>query len=73
MPISDPYRSSHYEGYTRDELLLLLQLQFEVLSRRVLELELTPYPPPHLRQYTLILHIHHCPLFALSPTAISPS
>ncbi|KAF5809806.1 hypothetical protein HanRHA438_Chr04g0171881 [Helianthus annuus] len=39
MPISDPYHPSHYGGYTRDELLLSLQLQFEILSRRVLELE----------------------------------
>ncbi|KAJ0722095.1 hypothetical protein HanRHA438_Chr08g0345801 [Helianthus annuus] len=40
MPISDPFHPSHYVGYTRDELLLSLQLQFEILSRRVLELEL---------------------------------
>ncbi|MFS7919062.1 hypothetical protein Hanom_Chr03g00208481 [Helianthus anomalus] len=47
MPISDPYHPSHHVGYTRDDLLLFLQLQFEILSRRVLELELTPsYPPP---------------------------
>ncbi|MFS7998606.1 hypothetical protein Hanom_Chr12g01155901 [Helianthus anomalus] len=39
MPISDPYHPSQYGGYTRDELLLSLQLQFEILSRRVLELE----------------------------------
>ncbi|MFS7953675.1 hypothetical protein Hanom_Chr07g00621411 [Helianthus anomalus] len=39
MPISDPYHPSHYGGYTRDELLLSLQLQFAILSRRVLELE----------------------------------
>ncbi|MFS7987293.1 hypothetical protein Hanom_Chr11g01020761 [Helianthus anomalus] len=46
MPISDPYHPSHFVGYTQDELLLSLLLQFEVLSRRVLELELTPCPPP---------------------------
>ncbi|KAJ0902820.1 hypothetical protein HanPSC8_Chr08g0341641 [Helianthus annuus] len=47
MPISDPYHPSHHVGYTRDDLLLSLQLQFEILRRRVLELELTPsYPPP---------------------------
>ncbi|KAM0057856.1 hypothetical protein Hdeb2414_s0005g00163361 [Helianthus debilis subsp. tardiflorus] len=40
MPISDPYHPSHFVGYTRDELLLSLQLEFEILSRRVLELEL---------------------------------
>ncbi|KAL9996679.1 hypothetical protein Hdeb2414_s0007g00229811 [Helianthus debilis subsp. tardiflorus] len=39
MPISDLYHPSHHAGYTRDELLLSLQLQFEILSRRVLELE----------------------------------
>ncbi|MFS7912107.1 hypothetical protein Hanom_Chr02g00125971 [Helianthus anomalus] len=39
MPISDPYHPSHYGGYTRDELLLSLQLQFKILSRRVLEME----------------------------------
>ncbi|MFS8025020.1 hypothetical protein Hanom_Chr16g01470101 [Helianthus anomalus] len=39
MPISDPYHPSHHASYTRDELLLSLQLQFEILSRRVLELE----------------------------------
>ncbi|KAJ0693388.1 hypothetical protein HanPI659440_Chr15g0596571 [Helianthus annuus] len=39
MPISDPYHPSHHVGYTRDDLLLSLQLQFEILSRRVLELE----------------------------------
>ncbi|MFS7944955.1 hypothetical protein Hanom_Chr06g00518241 [Helianthus anomalus] len=46
MAISDPYYPSHFVGYTWDELLLSLQLQFEVLSRRVLELELTPPPCP---------------------------
>ncbi|MFS7997165.1 hypothetical protein Hanom_Chr12g01138501 [Helianthus anomalus] len=39
MPISDPYHPSHHVGYTRDDLLLSLQLQFEILSCRVLELE----------------------------------
>ncbi|KAJ0805005.1 hypothetical protein HanPI659440_Chr02g0044671 [Helianthus annuus] len=55
MPISDPYHPSHHVGYTRDDLPLSLQLQFEILSRRVLELEfgesakqppLPSYPPP---------------------------
>ncbi|MFS7935973.1 hypothetical protein Hanom_Chr05g00409871 [Helianthus anomalus] len=58
MPISDPYHLSHFIGYTRVELLLSLQLQIEIFSRRVLELELgegarrspcpchsTPVPP----------------------------
>ncbi|MFS7915426.1 hypothetical protein Hanom_Chr02g00165231 [Helianthus anomalus] len=53
MPISDPQHPSHYRGYTRDELLLSLQLQFKILSRRVLELEFdegarrSPFPFHH--------------------------
>ncbi|MFS8001796.1 hypothetical protein Hanom_Chr13g01194571 [Helianthus anomalus] len=35
----DPFHPSHHAGYTRDEFLLSLQLQFEILSHRVLELE----------------------------------
>ncbi|XP_021991434.1 proline-rich receptor-like protein kinase PERK2 [Helianthus annuus] len=54
IPISDPYHPSHFVGYTRDELLLSLQLQFEVLGRRVLELELTPRPPPCPCQSTFV-------------------
>ncbi|XP_022041545.1 cell surface glycoprotein 1-like [Helianthus annuus] len=46
MPTSDPYNPSHFSGYTRDELLLSLQLQYEIMSRRVLELEMIPRPPP---------------------------
>ncbi|MFS8034770.1 hypothetical protein Hanom_Chr17g01585111 [Helianthus anomalus] len=46
MPVSDPYHPSHFIGYTRDELLLSLQLQQEILCRRVMELERTPRPPP---------------------------
>ncbi|XP_021998525.1 leucine-rich repeat extensin-like protein 3 [Helianthus annuus] len=46
MPISDPYHPSHFTGYTRDELLLSLQLQYEIMSRRILELEMTPQPLP---------------------------
>ncbi|XP_022035941.1 proline-, glutamic acid- and leucine-rich protein 1-like [Helianthus annuus] len=46
MPISDPYHPSHFVGYTRDELLLSLQLQFEIMSRRILELEMTLRPLP---------------------------
>ncbi|MFS7996824.1 hypothetical protein Hanom_Chr12g01134371 [Helianthus anomalus] len=61
MPISNPYHPSHYGGYTRDELLLSLQLQFEILSPQVQELEFdegarrspfpfhpTSAPPPSL-------------------------
>ncbi|XP_021996165.1 leucine-rich repeat extensin-like protein 3 [Helianthus annuus] len=46
MLVSDPYHASHYTGYTRDDLLLLLQLQQELLCRRVMELERIPRPPP---------------------------
>ncbi|KAJ0822406.1 hypothetical protein HanPSC8_Chr16g0731611 [Helianthus annuus] len=46
MPVSDPYHPSHYSGYTRDDLLLSLQLQLELLCRRVMELERIPCPPP---------------------------
>ncbi|XP_035835977.1 extensin-like [Helianthus annuus] len=46
MPISDPYHPSHFTCYTRDELLLSLQLQYEIMSRRILELEMTPRPLP---------------------------
>ncbi|KAJ0556069.1 hypothetical protein HanIR_Chr07g0309451 [Helianthus annuus] len=46
MPISDPYHPSYFVGYTRDELLLSLQLQYEIMSRRILELEMTPRPLP---------------------------
>ncbi|XP_021997775.1 pollen-specific leucine-rich repeat extensin-like protein 1 [Helianthus annuus] len=46
MPVSDPYHPSHYTGYTRDDLLLSLQLQQELLCRIVMELERIPRPPP---------------------------
>ncbi|MFS7919624.1 hypothetical protein Hanom_Chr03g00214891 [Helianthus anomalus] len=55
MPLSDPYHPSHHSGYTRDDLLLSLQLQVEILRRRVFELESeanakrpppSDYPPP---------------------------
>ncbi|XP_021986357.1 histone-lysine N-methyltransferase SETD1B-like [Helianthus annuus] len=46
MPVSDPYHPSHFIGYTRDELVLSLQLQQEILCRRVMELERIPRPPP---------------------------
>ncbi|KAJ0681723.1 hypothetical protein HanPI659440_Chr16g0639291 [Helianthus annuus] len=54
MPISDPYHPSHHVGYTRDDLLLSLQLQFEILSRRVLELELTPPYPPSVSPFPFV-------------------
>ncbi|XP_022023990.1 vegetative cell wall protein gp1-like [Helianthus annuus] len=46
MPILDPYHPSHFVGYTRDELLLSLQFQYEIMSHRILELEMTPRPLP---------------------------
>ncbi|KAJ0600498.1 hypothetical protein HanIR_Chr03g0117281 [Helianthus annuus] len=45
MPISDPYHPFHI-GYSRDELVLSLQLQQEMLCRRVMELERIPRPSP---------------------------
>ncbi|XP_022031181.1 proline-rich protein 36-like [Helianthus annuus] len=54
MPISDPYHPSHFTGYTRDELLLSLQLQYEIMSRRILELEMTPRPLPCPCQPTFV-------------------
>ncbi|MFS7987851.1 hypothetical protein Hanom_Chr11g01027701 [Helianthus anomalus] len=55
MSLSDPYHTSHHSGYTRDDLLLSLQLQVEILCRSVYELENeasarrpppSDYPPP---------------------------
>ncbi|XP_022032464.1 SH3 domain-containing protein C23A1.17-like [Helianthus annuus] len=46
MPVSDPNHPSQYVGYTRDDLLLPLQLQQELLCRRVMELERILRPPP---------------------------
>ncbi|KAJ0445626.1 hypothetical protein HanIR_Chr16g0845041 [Helianthus annuus] len=45
MPLSDPYHPFHV-GYSTDDLLLSLQLQQDMLSRRVAELERIPRPPP---------------------------
>ncbi|KAJ0616549.1 hypothetical protein HanRHA438_Chr02g0090231 [Helianthus annuus] len=72
MPISDPYHPSHFVGYTRDELLLSLQLQFEVLSHRVLELELTPRPPPCPCQSTFVPPHSSTSPFAHPPAALTP-
>ncbi|XP_022024583.1 leucine-rich repeat extensin-like protein 3 [Helianthus annuus] len=44
MPLSDPYHPFHV-GYTADDILLSLQLQQDMLSRRVAELERIPRPP----------------------------
>ncbi|KAJ0600112.1 hypothetical protein HanRHA438_Chr03g0114361 [Helianthus annuus] len=55
MLLSDPYHPFYHSGYTRDDLLLSLQLQVEILCRRVYELESEAnakrppppdYPPP---------------------------
>ncbi|MFS8024336.1 hypothetical protein Hanom_Chr16g01462041 [Helianthus anomalus] len=60
ISISDPYHPSHYGGYTRDELLLSLQFQFEILSRRVLELEFGEgarrSPCPVIPLLSLLIH-----------------
>ncbi|XP_021979782.1 proline-rich 33 kDa extensin-related protein-like [Helianthus annuus] len=45
MPLSDPYHPFHV-GYTKDDILISLQLQQDALSRRIQELERTPHPPP---------------------------
>ncbi|XP_021991722.1 proline-rich extensin-like protein EPR1 [Helianthus annuus] len=45
MPLSDPYHPFHV-GYTRDDILISLQLQQDALSHRIQELERTPRPPP---------------------------
>ncbi|KAJ0796304.1 hypothetical protein HanPI659440_Chr04g0160661 [Helianthus annuus] len=67
MPISDPYHPSHFVGYTRDELLLSLQLKFEILSRRVMELELTPPCPPPCPCQCTFLPPHTSPSASFIP------
>ncbi|XP_021984824.1 36.4 kDa proline-rich protein-like [Helianthus annuus] len=44
MPLSDPYHPFHV-GYTTDDILISLQLQQDMLSRRVAELERISHPP----------------------------
>ncbi|MFS7936607.1 hypothetical protein Hanom_Chr05g00417571 [Helianthus anomalus] len=39
MSLSDVYHPSHHSGYTRDDLLLSLQLHVEILCHKVYELE----------------------------------
>ncbi|XP_035841342.1 proline-rich extensin-like protein EPR1 [Helianthus annuus] len=46
MPLSDPYHPFHV-GYTTEDILASLQLQQDVLSRRIQELERAPRPPCH--------------------------
>ncbi|MFS7954608.1 hypothetical protein Hanom_Chr07g00632531 [Helianthus anomalus] len=49
MPSSDPNHPSHHSGYTRDDLLLSLQLQVEILCQRIYNLEKESdarQPPP---------------------------
>ncbi|XP_021991554.1 vegetative cell wall protein gp1-like [Helianthus annuus] len=72
MPISDPHHPSHFVGYTRDELLLSLQLQFEIMSRRVLELELTPRPLPCPCQPAFVPPHSSPSPFAHPPTPLTP-
>ncbi|MFS7996447.1 hypothetical protein Hanom_Chr12g01130111 [Helianthus anomalus] len=82
MPISDPYHPSHHICYTRDDLLISLQLQFEILRRRVRELEFgegarrSPFPsypspiPHHHHRFLLFLHqLHLLPLRASMPVS----
>ncbi|MFS7996831.1 hypothetical protein Hanom_Chr12g01134441 [Helianthus anomalus] len=70
MPISNPYHPSHYGGYTRDELLLSLRLQFEILSCQVQDLEFdegarrspfpfhpTSAPPPSLLVHASVVSV----------------
>ncbi|MFS7928838.1 hypothetical protein Hanom_Chr04g00325501 [Helianthus anomalus] len=63
MPTSPLYHPSHHVGYTRDDLLLSLQLQFEILSRRVLELELTSFPS----------YLPSVPPFSFVPPSTAPT
>ncbi|MFS7965422.1 hypothetical protein Hanom_Chr09g00762081 [Helianthus anomalus] len=55
IPLSHLYHPSHHSDYTRDDLLLSLQVQVEILCRIVYELESETdarrppppaYPPP---------------------------
>ncbi|KAJ0722688.1 hypothetical protein HanOQP8_Chr08g0289501 [Helianthus annuus] len=72
MPTSDPYRPSHFVGYTQDELLYLLQLRFEVMSHRVLELESIPRPLPYPCQHAFVPPRSSPPPFARPPTPLTP-
>ncbi|XP_022040575.1 proline-rich extensin-like protein EPR1 [Helianthus annuus] len=45
MPLSDPYHPFHV-GYTRDDILISMELQQDALSRRIQELERVPRPTP---------------------------
>ncbi|KAM0056369.1 hypothetical protein Hdeb2414_s0006g00217501 [Helianthus debilis subsp. tardiflorus] len=67
MPIFDPYHPLHFVGYTRDELLLSLQLQFEILSRRVLEHELIPSCPPPCHCDSTFVSPHSSPSASFIP------
>ncbi|MFS7893599.1 hypothetical protein Hanom_Chr00s001007g01671301 [Helianthus anomalus] len=49
MSLPDAYHPAHHSGYTKDDLLVSLQLHVEILCRRVYELESetdTRRPPP---------------------------
>ncbi|XP_021991236.1 vegetative cell wall protein gp1-like [Helianthus annuus] len=72
MPISDPYNPSHFTGYIRDELLLSLQLQYEIMSRRVLELEMTPRPLPRPCQPTFVPPRSSPSPFSHPPAPLTP-
>ncbi|MFS7904187.1 hypothetical protein Hanom_Chr01g00033081 [Helianthus anomalus] len=71
MSTPDPYHPSHFVGYTHDELLYSLQLRFEVMSRRILELESTPRPLPCPCQPAFVSP-HPSPSFAHPPAPLTP-
>ncbi|KAF5762392.1 hypothetical protein HanRHA438_Chr16g0786961 [Helianthus annuus] len=59
MPLSDPYHPSHHIGYTRDDLLLSLRLQVEILYRRVMSWRMRPMLDDHLHRITHHQSHHH--------------
>ncbi|XP_021975516.1 36.4 kDa proline-rich protein [Helianthus annuus] len=72
MPTSDPYHPSHFVGYTQDELLYSLQLRFEVMSHRVLELESIPRPLPCPCQPAFVPPRSSSSPFARPPVPLTP-
>ncbi|KAJ0893456.1 hypothetical protein HanPSC8_Chr09g0377821 [Helianthus annuus] len=72
IPTSDPYHPSHFVGYTQDVLLYSLQLRFEVMSRKVLELESIPRPLPCPCQHASVPPCSSPPPFARPPAPLTP-
>ncbi|MFS8003290.1 hypothetical protein Hanom_Chr13g01212281 [Helianthus anomalus] len=73
----DPYHPCHHPFFTSDDVTLSFQLQLQVLSRRVNELErfrdsipqLPPaYPPPSIppHHYHHHHHLHHVHIHMLA-------